>query len=90
MNKNPEEKALLTGILQMHSVECPNLDCLTKNKKKIYLPISNEWSDRSKQAINDNVFLLHFVIVIMNFFLKQNYYSPELLINESLYYLEIL
>ena len=90
MNKNPEEKALLTGILQMHSIECPNLDCLTKNKKKIYLPISNEWSDRSKQAINDNVFLLHFVIVIMNFFLKQNYYSPELLINESLYYLEIL
>lgn len=90
MDKSPEEKAILTGILQMHSLECPNPDCLTKNTKKIYLPISNEWSDRTKPLINDQVFLLQFTIFIMNFFLKQNYYSPEMLINESLYHLEIL
>ena len=77
MDKSPEENAILTGILQMHSLECPNPDCLTKNTKAIYLPISNEWSDRTKPVINDQVFLLQFIIFIMNFFLKQNYYSPE-------------
>lgn len=90
MEKDPDEKALLTGILQMHAIECPNPTCLSKTKNKIYLPITNEWSDRTKPVINDKVYLLNFVIVIMNYFINQNYYSPEMIINISLYYLEII
>ena len=90
MDKDAEEKAILTGILQMHAIECPNENCLTKNRNKIYLPIANEWSDRSKPLINDRVFLMNFIVVVMNYFLKLNFYSPELIINEALYFLEIL
>ena len=90
MDKDPEEKSLLNGILQMHAIECPNPNCLSKNRNKIYLPMTNEWSDRTKPVINDKVYLLHFIIVIMNYFINQNYYSTEMIINISLYYLEII
>ena len=35
----PEDKAFLAGIIQMHSVECPNPNCIIKSKEPIYLPI---------------------------------------------------
>lgn len=88
--ENPQEKVLLTGIMQMHAIECPNPTCLSKTKDKIYLPMSNEWSDRTKPLIHDRVFLINFIIVIMNYFISQSYYSPEMIINISLYYLQII
>ena len=88
--ENPQEKVLLTGIMQMHALECPNPTCLSKTKDKIYLPMSNEWSERSKPLIRDRVFLINFIIVIMNYFISQSYYSPEMIINISLYYLQII
>ena len=90
VNENPEKKAILAGIIHMHSVECPNPNCLAKTKEKIYLPITNQWSDRSKPNIDDNVFLINFVIIVMSYFIDQNYYSPDLIINLSFYYLEII
>ena len=88
--ENPQEKVLLTGIMQIHAIECPNPLCLSKTKEKIYLPMSNEWSDRTKPLIHDKVFLINFIIVIMNYFISQSYYSPEMIINISLYYLQII
>ena len=90
IEENPEDKALLAGIMQMHSIECPNPNCLSKNKNKLYLPITNEWSDRSKPNIEDKVYLINFIIIIMNYFIVQNYYSPDLIINLSIYYLDII
>ena len=90
LDENPEDKALLAGIMQMHIIECPNPNCLSKNKEKLYLPISDEWSDRTKPLIEDKVFLLNFIIVVMNFFINQNDYSPDLIMNISLYYLKII
>ena len=89
-SEEDEERALLIGILQMHIVECPNEKCLSKTNEKIYLPRTNEWSLRDKPLINDKIFLANFIIVILNFFLKQNYYSPDIIINISLYYLKII
>lgn len=89
-SEEDEEKALLIGILQMHIVECPNEKCLSKSNEKIYLPRTNEWSLRDKPLINDKIFLANFIIVILNFFLKQNYASPDIIINISLYYLKII
>ena len=88
--EDPKEKVLLMGIMQMHAIECPNANCLSKTKEKIYLPMSNEWSDRSKPLIHDKVFLMNFIIVIMQYFISQSYYSPEMIINISLYYLQII
>ena len=86
----PEEKAILTGIIYMHSIECPNSNCIVKNKEKIYLPMINEWSDRSKSNIDDKIFLIHFIIMIMNYFIDLNDYSPDMLMNLSFYYLEMI
>lgn len=88
--ESPEEKALLTGIMQMHAIECPNPTCVSKLKTEIYLPLTNEWSDRSKPLICDKVYLMNFIILVMNFFIGHNYYSPNMVINMSLYYLEII
>ena len=88
MNQN--KKALLIGIMEIHAIECPNQECLTKNKKKIYLPIDNTWSDRSKSFIYDKIFLKTFIVVIINYYLKIDFYSPELVMNLSHYYLNVI
>ena len=85
-----EAKSLLIGIIQLHILECPNPDCVTKNKKKLYLPLTNEWSDRSKPFILDSVFLRNFIVVIMSYFVSINFFNPELIINLSYYYLNII
>ena len=90
VEENPEDKALLSGIMQMHLLECPSKTCLTKNKNKLYLPITNEWSDRSKLFIEDRVFMINFIASISQYFITQNTYSPDLVINLSLYYLEVI
>ena len=89
-NLNPEKRALLIGIMEIHAIECPNQECLTKNKKKIYLPIDNSWSDRSKSFIYDKIFLKTFIVVIINYYLKIDFYTPELVINLSHYYLNVI
>ncbi|MCQ2816891.1 MAG: PAS domain S-box protein, partial [archaeon] len=88
--ENPKEKVLLNGIIQMHALECPNPNCLSRTKNKIYLPVTNEWSDRTKPLMQDKVFLMNVVLIIMNYFLVNSYYSPEMIINISLYYLQII
>ena len=90
INENSEEKAILAGIMHMHAIECPNVNCLSKTKNKLYLPMTNEWSDRTKPNIDDKVFLLNFITIVMNYFIDQNYYSPDMVINLSFYYLEII
>ena len=89
-NENPSNSILLTGIVKLHMLECPDEKCLTKVKKNIYLPASEEWSDRSKPFIIDKIFLNHVVIAIMEYFISKNYYNAEILINFSYYYLYII
>ena len=91
VEENPEDKALLSGIMEMHELECPSSDCITKKKKtKLYLPITNEWSDRSKLLIEDRVFMINFIVSISDYFINENKSSPDLVINLSLYYLEVI
>ena len=90
LEENEENKSLLAGTLEVHKIECKNSSCLTKNKNKIYLPKLEEWSNREKTLIEDKIFLNHFIISIINYFLSQNYFSVDILINYFLYYLIII
>ena len=90
IEENPEDKALFSGIMQMHLLECPDKKCISKTHKRLYLPITDEWSDRSKLFIEDRVFMINFIITISKYFIDSNKYSPDLIINLSLYYLEII
>jgi len=90
IEENPQDKAFLAGIIQMHSVECPNAYCLLKTTEPIYLPIAMKWTDRSKRHIDDDVFLKNFVIIIMNYFISSHQCNPDMYLNLSLYYLKII
>jgi len=90
IEENPKDKAFLAGIIQMHSVECPNSNCLIKTNEPIYLPIAMKWSDRTKSKIDDDVFLKNFLIIVMNYFIISHECNPDMFLNLSLYYLKII
>jgi hypothetical protein len=46
-NDNLESKKILNGMIKLHISECPNSNCITKTNDKIYLPMTDNWSDRS-------------------------------------------
>ena len=86
----PKNKMLLSGIIKLHIIECPLENCSTKNNEKIYLPMTNEYSDRTKPYIYDTIFLHNLIIEIMNYFISQNFYNMEIIINFSIYYLRVI
>ena len=89
-SQNTEIKSVLTGIIQLHIIECQNKKCILKQKELLYLPKKNKWSDPNKPFILDDVFLSHFIIDINEYFISINFISPELLINLSYYYLNVI
>ncbi len=89
-DEDEEKKILLIGILEIHKIECPNENCVSKNKKKIYLPKTDEWSLNQNSSIKDKIFLNVFVVSLINYWLQQNEQFPDMLLNLSLYYLKII
>ena len=87
---NQEAKSLLRAIIELHIIECPNKSCLTKTKNRIYLPIINEWSDRTLNPASDQIFLKNFIPIILKYFISISKYTPELLMNLSYYYLIVI
>ena len=87
VDRKQEEKNYLMAIIQLHNVECSNNDCITKTNEKLFLPKTNEWSNRNKPFILDKPFLKYFVISVMSYFINKNFYNIELILNLSLYYL---
>ena len=83
-------KTLLFGILEIHKIECPNPECVSKVKTNIYLPKTGEWSLDGIPSIRDKIFLSHFVVSLLNYWLLQNQNFPDMLMNLSLYYLKII
>jgi len=89
METNPEDKAKIIGIIHLHKRECPMGECPSKlDKKRFYLPITDEWSNPNKMEFNDNVYLQNFIIFIYDYFISQNYFDNDILINLSMYYLQ--
>ena len=88
IDDEPKYKSLLFGIIQMHIIECPNPSCILKNKEKIFLPISNKWSYRTKNSTDDEIFLNNFIIVVMNYYIVIKKCLVDIYINLSLYYLK--
>ena len=87
IDEDPTSKSFLSGILEMHKVECPNPLCVSKTKENLYLPINKKWSNRSQNFIEDEVFLKNILIVIMNYFIYSNKSNADMYLNLSLYYL---
>jgi len=83
-------KSILSGIIKMHCMECPEPNCLLKTKEDIYLPIINKWNDKNKKEIEDEVFLKNFIIIVMNYFLYRGECTADMYLNLSMYYLKII
>ena len=94
LTNNPEEsyenKSLLSGIIKMHEIECPNPSCILKTKEKLYLPIINKYDDKTKNRMEDEVFLKHFLIIVMNYFIYIEECTADMYLNLSLYYLKVI
>ena len=88
--ENQQKRALLKALIEMHSIECPNHSCLLKGHNKLYLPIINSWSDRNLPPEIDQIFLKNFIPILLKYFIKICYDTPELLMNLSYYYLKII
>ena len=85
-----EDKSLLSAIIQMHDIECPNFKCLLKTKEDIYLPMTDKWYDKSKKEIEDEVFLKNLIVIIMNYFLTTHDCSVDMYLNLAMYQLKII
>ena len=94
IEKKPQYKSILSGLIRMHEIECPNPNCALKHKEKenmiFYLPSSKKWNNPAKKESEDEVFLKNFLIISMNYFLYKNAVSVDMYINLSLYYLKII
>ena len=87
-DENKKNKALLSGILRMHSIECPNPVCISKNKNRVFLPNLNKWSERTKENFDDEIFLKNFLINVINYYLATKKCLIDLYLNLSLFYLK--
>ena len=88
---NPEDKAKIIGIIFLHKRECPMAECPSKlDKKRFYLPITDEWSNPNKKEFNDRVYLQNFIIFIYDYFISQNFFDNDILINLSMFYLQTI
>ena len=94
LTNNPEEsyqnKSLLSGIVKMHEIECPNPGCLLKTKESLYLPLTNKFDDKNKKKLEDEVFLKNFLIIVMNYFIFAEKCNADMYLNISLYYLKVI
>ena len=94
LTNNQEEsyanKSLLAGIIKMHEIECPNPLCILKTKEKLYLPMLNKFDDKTKNKMDDEVFLKNFLIIVINYFIYIEACTADMYLNLSLYYLKIL
>jgi hypothetical protein len=89
-NDNLESKKILNGMIKLHISECPNSNCITKTNDKIYLPMTDNWSDRSKPILDDLIFLDYYVLSLFSYFINTGLQSVELFLNLSDFYLEII
>ena len=94
LTNNPEEsyenKSLLAGIIKMHEIECPNPLCILKTKEKLFLPMLNKFDDKSKNKMEDEVFLKNFLIIVINYFIFIEGCTADMYLNLSLYYLKVI
>jgi len=91
IDSNIQDKAHMIGVIQTHILECPQSNCISKDKsKKIFLPMAEEWSERNKPEISDRVFLLNFILIVIDYYIQNNNYTADLIINLSLYYLTVI
>ena len=86
-NNSIENKAFISGILQMLLEEKPNKKSYELINGELYIPMDNKWRNFKKDKIDDEVFRKYFIVIMINYFICYYEYCPELYFNLSLYYL---
>ena len=86
-NNSIENKAFISGILQMLLEEKPNQKSYELINGELYIPMDNKWRNFKKDKIDDEVFRKYFIVIMINYFICYYEYCPELYFNLSLYYL---
>ena len=89
-DKSSENKALISGVIEVILEECPQSKILEKINDEIYLPINNKWRDLKKSHIEDDVFKKFFIIRLLNYFIFNRENCPDIYFNLSYYYLIVI
>ena len=91
-NEKNENKAFISGILQVLIEERPNERCeeLLSSDNEIYLPSENKWRDPKKRNIDDIVYLKYFITILLNYIIYTDCNSPDIYFNLSMYYLKVM
>jgi len=88
--KSSENKAFISGILQVLLEERPNEKSTQLINGELYMPITNKWRDLKKDKVEDEVFRKYFIVIMINYFIYYYEYCPELYFNLSLYFLILI
>ena len=89
-NINHVDEVTLIGIVNLHILECQNLDCPCKNDSELYDAVSDKFSDRSLPCNKDIIFLHHFNKRLYEDALNKFINSPSLHIAFAFYLFETM
>ena len=89
-DKSRNNRAFVSGVIQVLLEEAPNSKISEQVNGEIYLPLENKWSDPKKAKCEDDVFRKYFIVIMMNYYLFNKENCPDLYLNLSLYYLLVI
>ena len=76
----------MVGIVNLHVMECQNVDCPCKDEYELYDVTTNTFTDRNRQAPHlDEVFLNHFIKRLYEDALNKFVNSPSIHIAFAFY-----
>jgi hypothetical protein len=91
INKDAAHRMNMIGIINLHVLECQNLECPCKDEYELFDVTTNQFSQRNAQAPHlDEVFLNHFIKRLYEDSLNKFINSPSIHIAFSFYLFKVM
>ena len=88
--KDKQFELLLTSLIKVHTEKCKDPSCICKNRKGLFDPKDDEFSDLKKRLFKDTVFIKHYLLMLIKKSVKKIPKSALLNIDHFLFLFEEL